>query len=180
MKYSYWHWKKFFSKKEINLLNNIINLNTFKGVDIQATDVKKTSKVKMIEYKYLKNHLDNLFKKIYMINQSHFDYDIFDPKEEDLLLYNVYKENREYDWHIDESNDSYTDIKLTVLINLSNLDYTGGEFCLNKSTEVMLKNEFNEPGDVILFKSHIMHKVKPVKKGQRNSLTYFVKGPNFK
>ena len=42
MKYSYWYWKNFFSKKEINLLNNIINLNSFKGVDVPATNVKKT------------------------------------------------------------------------------------------------------------------------------------------
>ena len=180
MKYSYWYWKNFFSKKEINLLNNIINLNSFKGVDVPATNVKKTSEVKMIEYKYLKNHLEDLFKKIYVINQSHFDYDIFNPAEEDLLLYNVYKDGKEYDWHIDEASDPYIDIKLTVLINLSNIDYSGGEFCLKKSNELILKNEFNEPGDVILLKSYIMHKVKPISKGERNSLTYFIKGPNFK
>ena len=38
---------------------------------------------------------------------------------------------------------------------------------------------FINPGSAILFKSYLHHKVTPVTKGERKSLTYFMEGPAF-
>ena len=39
---------------------------------------------------------------------------------------------------------------------------------------------FKKCGDMILFKSHILHKVLPTKKGIRKTLAIFFEGPNFR
>ena len=41
-------------------------------------------------------------------------------------------------------------------------------------------NNFNEPGDMILFISRTRHKVTPVTKGIRKNITLFFDGPAFK
>ena len=40
--------------------------------------------------------------------------------------------------------------------------------------------ELNTPGNVIMFKSFINHKVSPVISGERRTLALFLSGPNFK
>jgi predicted 2-oxoglutarate/Fe(II)-dependent dioxygenase YbiX len=70
------------------------------------------------------------------------------------------------------------DIKLTVLINLSLKSYEGGKFCLWRGNETEVK-ELNTPGNAIMFKSNINHKVYPIIKGERRTLAIFIKGPRF-
>ena len=67
--------------------------------------------------------------------------------------------------------------KLSVVILLSN-DFEGGEFELitrEIPTELDMKK-----GKLFLFPSFILHRVKPVTKGERNSLVGWVSGSNFK
>jgi len=69
--------------------------------------------------------------------------------------------------------------KLSASIQLSNPDdYEGGEvnLYLNEDPETMTK----EQGSLVLFPSFVMHEVKPVTKGERNSLVVWVTGPKFK
>ena len=50
---------------------------------------------------------------------------------------------------------------------------------INKGKETHLK-ELDKPGSALMFKSHILHKVTPVTKGERRTLTIFLKGPAFR
>ena len=52
------------------------------------------------------------------------------------------------------------------------------EFFLYFGKPVLI-NKFSKPGDIIMFKSSIYHKVNPVTKGSRNTLAFFLKGPRF-
>ena len=64
---------------------------------------------------------------------------------------------------------------MTLLINLSEEVYVGGELIVNK----IAAENFRAPGSVILFKSHLWHEVTPVTVGERITLAYFINGPKF-
>jgi len=89
-------------------------------------------------------------------------------------LHNVYSSDikAHYGAHTDASMSDIFETKMTLLINLSEGDYEGGEFSCNEK-----EADFREPGTVLLFKSHLLHEVKPVTKGTRISLAYFIHGP---
>ena len=40
-----------------------------------------------------------------------------------------------------------------------------------------MNTNFRTPGTVIAFKSYLLHEVTPVTKGERITLTYFIRGP---
>ena len=65
---------------------------------------------------------------------------------------------------------------MTLLINLSESEYEGGDFIVDNQTQ----HFFREPGTAILFKSSLKHQVTPVTKGKRNSLAYFINGPKMR
>ena len=72
-----------------------------------------------IKLKYLKENLNKVFSYIIESNQNNYGYDIFNFNDENELHFNIYKKNQEYEWHIDSTNEKSSDIKLTVLINVS-------------------------------------------------------------
>ena len=110
-------------------------------------------------------------------NRECFGYDIYWDFHLEALNYNVYGENGEYGWHID-TNPTQTpiDTKLTCLLNLSEESYEGGEFYLINHKE---KIKFDS-GMGIIFNSLIAHKVTPITKGERISLTYWGHGPSWR
>ena len=100
--------------------------------------------------------------------------------DDDEFNYNIYEKGEEYDWHTDGETFKASDIKLTALINISESPFTGGEFNLLNSKNVNLAPELINPGSMIIFNSFILHKVDPIIKGTRKTLTFFAKGPAFK
>jgi PKHD-type hydroxylase len=94
-------------------------------------------------------------------------------------MLNIYdsKHKGSYDWHYDSSKSDMYDVKLTVLVNLSE-KYTGGKFHIFHGDEYVVE-EF-EPGTLLLFKSNLNHKVSPVLTGVRKTLTLLINGPKFR
>ena len=64
-----------------------------------------------------------------------------------------------------------------VLINTSTTNYKGGDFYMFLNGGPKKIKEFSEPGDVLIFKSYFFHKIEPVTKGERKSLSLFLSGP---
>ena len=108
-----------------------------------------------------------------------------------------YKLNQFYDWHCDSWDTPYSDPKdkntfgkirkLSVTCSLSDeKDYKGGELefdfrnsesnkkAIRKCTEILPR------GSVVVFPSHVWHRVKPVTKGTRYSLVIWNLGYPFK
>jgi predicted 2-oxoglutarate/Fe(II)-dependent dioxygenase YbiX len=187
-KFDYIVWNNFLEKEQAIDLNKFIenNFNFYEPKDWGAKtdngEYKKDSKVKIIKWKKIKNLLNNLEQQILYANQQNFGYDINFIFEEQNCFFNIYSSENlsNYDWHTDRSSNELTDIKLTMLLNLSTESYEGGEFQLNYSGEVKTIENFKKCGDMILFKSHILHKVLPTKKGIRKTLAIFFEGPNFR
>ena len=112
------------------------------------------------------------------INTNH----LYPIIERNLLNYNVYDSSNygEYDFHIDSSSaEQPFDIKLTAMINLSEEYYEGGDFIMFQGERFRTINEFSSPGSSILFNSWIPHKVTPVTKGIRKTISYWFRGPRF-
>ena len=168
-----------FTQEQVKEINKEINkINTIdEDPSSAASNVIKSGT-------FVEVHCDPLMKFIYpfiyqcqLSNRMHFGHDIFWQFHIEGLMYNVYGINDEYGWHIDKSDVGEYDMKLTCLLNLSEEPYEGGElFLINDQKN---PTEFSS-GMGLVFNSMIAHKVTPVTKGKRISLTYWAIGPNWK
>ena len=102
--------------------------------------------------------------------------------------FTIYKTQGYYNWHRDTNPETSKTMirKISASLLLSEPDeYEGGDFefklqnmkgnaCIRKVTETLHK------GSMIVFPSHLFHRVKPVLKGIRHSLVIWGCGPYFK
>jgi hypothetical protein len=182
----YWYWNNVFSSEQIKKLNEVIdnNFHQFEPENLGAKlDGKnlKTSTVKLIYYVHVKNFFNNFTDDYTDIVNRKFGYDIFPMRNPDVLHHNIYssKNYSKYDFHIDAATNQNLDIKLTMLVNLSNEPYEGGEFEIFNTRPYEVK-ELKPPGNVIMFKSYLNHRVLPVTKGERRTLALFLTGHRFR
>ena len=184
--FDYWYWPNVISQSNIKVLNNYIenNCDGIENPDAGARDnqgkLKKNTSVKVIKWFKIRETMDYIIDQAYEINNEHFGYNLYNTTAEKELLHSTYSSSNQghYDWHTDSSGSHILDCKLTVIINLSEQEYEGGDF------QYMLGNiydikEFSKPGSMIMFKSFLNHRVLPVTKGERKSLTMFLNGPRF-
>ena len=187
--YDFWFWENVFNKKEIIKINKCIEENFYKIEEKEYTataldinnNPKKNSLVKGIKWKKIKHLLENIHTEVISSARFNFGYDVFNVSDIDNCLFNTYsyKNKSKYDWHIDKDKSDLYDVKLTVLINLSSEPFEGGDFKLFVNNEFIVP-QLKEPGNVIMFKSQINHCVTPVTKGERKTMTIFIKGPKFR
>jgi PKHD-type hydroxylase len=114
-------------------------------------------------------------------------------REFEPLQYTIYNVRDHYDWHIDSHKKPYANglirkLSFTICLNddeTLNNNYTGGDFeiCLphpyhNKNKYFRFRKVFKQ-GTIIIFPSHIWHKVHPVVSGTRKVLVGWVVGKSF-
>ena len=185
----YWYFKNTLSLKEVKQINSLISKKKYP----LEPDVNKATNSKGEIIKYLhtrivkldrfKKHLDRLYQQVLTTNRHQWGYDLFEfPIEQLYGNYNIYESttNDNYDWHIDCTKNPYVDIKLTVLINLSEKQFEGGDLFIQEAGEPLIVNELKEPGSMIIFKSYLRYTVTPVTKGTRKNLALFLEGPKFR
>ena len=180
--FDYFFWDNLFSTQEIKNINSLLSRSKKEKeeLSLKAKGSKKTSTVYRIKMKYLSKHLNKAVSKIIKNNQAHYGYDLFDIDDEEELNYNIYKQGEQYQWHIDADNTKSSDIKLTALINISDDSFLGGDFYLLNSNSPLSVPELKNPGAMIIFNSFTLHKINPITKGTRKTITIFMKGPSFK
>ena len=110
-------------------------------------------------------------------NRDQIGFDINWDFHLDTCSYNIYEIGGEYTWHTDGIyNNPHKDIKLTCLLNLSEESYEGGEFNLDGDDD----NPQFTSGKGLIVHPYRRHKVTPVTKGKRITLTYWAVGPSWK
>ena len=180
-----WNWTKpIFSSEEIHKLNKIINERyvTTESIEDGAKDLDgnylKNIKPKIIFYKDIREEIYNLIENAYFHCHYSFGFTTFPVNSWDELLYNEYASDirGKYGEHDDSSRSLLFDARMTLLLNLSEDYYEGGDFIINGQTQ----DFFRVPGTAILFKSSMKHQVTPVTKGKRISLAHFINGPKFR
>lgn len=102
----------------------------------------------------------------------------------DRIQYTIYKgKGSHYDWHYDTLNSTHDPNlvrKLSITMMLSDKeDYEGGQFQLMISPKNMCTFDM-KLGDVVIFPSDLMHRVRPLKSGERTTLVGWFGGPPFK
>ena len=179
MKLDYIYRKKLFSFEEVKKINKIIKKNYDQSAKDMPAGAIKTAEVKAIPFGPLKKELKSLIDLIKISNQKFFGFDLYEILDNQLLNWNIYKKTNEvgYDWHCDRSKDHASDIKLTVILNLSEKKHEGGQFYLNECGVI---NEISEAGDVLIFKAFMPHKVDKITYGERTTLSLWLEGPCFK
>ena len=69
--------------------------------------------------------------------------------------------------------------KISASLQLSSpTDYNGGEMLIKSNREAIISPK--ELGTLIVFPSFLLHKVKPIISGQRESLVIWISGPPFR
>lgn len=175
---TYAYWEKAFTPEECK---KIIKIAKDKGLIKGTTRDKSDIRESEICWLYSSDNLDWVFRKITDIvlnlNDRFFQFDLHGLNE-GLQFTNYKAPSNKYGKHIDKSFNSLIR-KLSLSIQLTNpKEYEGGELFLyeeEKGTEMK-----KEQGTLILFPSYILHEVKPVIKGERNSLVSWVTGKQFK
>jgi hypothetical protein len=168
---SYYYWEPQFSKKEILLINKHIQNNFDQIEDVKlgahsekGKPLKNVNVTQLIRWHKIK-HLVN---KVY----GFADY---------VLTHEyTYQNKNDYKWHVDQSHsDNNFDIKGTLLINISEDEYEGGDFeIFHQGIKKVV--EFSKPGSMVLFHGFMNHRVTPVTKGTRKTLAMFITGPTWR
>ena len=104
----------------------------------------------------------------------------FSLKEFESLQYTIYNKGDHYNWHTDNHVKPYrnnTIRKLSFTICLND-DYEGGDFSIcdpHPEPDLSAVTTFKlKKGDMIIFPSHVWHKVDNITKGIRKSLVGWV------
>lgn len=117
------------------------------------------------------------------VNSNFYNFDINGYDHFQYAEYDA-KESGRYNWHMDLGLDAFSEnvyatrkLSMSMLLNTPGVDFEGGDFqtSISKETDVPLKR-----GQILIFPSFILHRVKPVTKGIRKSLVIWVTGPGFK
>ena len=175
--YTYAYWEKAFTKEECK---TIIDIAKNKGLIKGTTTGKTDARLSKISWLYSADDLGWVFKKITDIvlnlNDRFFQFNIFGLNE-GLQFTNYKAPSDKYKKHVDREVDSVIR-KLSLSIQLTDpKEYQGGELLLYENEKgIEMKKE---QGTLILFPSYTLHEVKPVTKGERNSLVSWVTGKQF-
>jgi len=154
---------------------NIIDANIQDG-----NKDSRSSKVSWLDDKNLKSSLSKLIKNAN--NESNWKFSL---REFEPLQYTIYNIGDHYDWHIDAHKKPYDNgliRKLSFTLCLND-DYEGGAFSIcqpHPNPDKIVIDSFKpKKGTMIVFPSHVWHKVGKVTKGVRKSLVGWVVGKQF-
>ena len=153
-----------------------------------GNQVNRKSYITWYDDKELSTKIFDIIKDINIKTKWNFNLTELEP-----LQYTIYNLRNFYDWHIDSHTKPYDNglirkLSFTICLNdneLENNNYTGGDFeiCLphpyhNKNKYFRFRKVFKQ-GTIIVFPSHIWHKVHPITSGTRKVLVGWVVGKSF-
>ena len=168
--YDFWRWDiPQLTIDEIKEVNEQVNKSYLQledpndGAKNEDGSYRKNIKPRQVLVGDLTAPVYNMIEKAMRTCHFEFGYLTFPLNRYDVALHNVYSSDIKghYGAHTDASMSDIFETKMTLLINLSEGVYEGGDFIRNQK-----EADFREPGTVMLFKSHLFHEVKPVTKAQ--------------
>jgi PKHD-type hydroxylase len=134
------------------------------------------------DLQFLYENVDKLVKRANQLAGWNFDYSYIEP-----LQYTVYGKGQFYDWHTDNgSKGEHSKRKLSFTMLLDDEDsFEGGDFQIewgnpNDGEKRIHTLNLKTAGSIVVFPSHVYHRVTEVTKGTRRSLVGWIHGPAFK
>ena len=156
-------------------------IETIKKAGIaDGNNANRSSSISWIEDKELQKTLSYLVKSAN--DESNWNFSL---KEFESLQFTIYNKGDHYNWHTDNHVKPYrnnTIRKLSFTICLND-EYEGGNFSIcdpHPEPDLSVVTTFKlKKGDMIIFPSHVWHKVDKIIKGTRKSLVGWVVGRPF-
>lgn len=168
--------KKAFTKDECQ---HIMELSDQIPAETGMTAAVPTKRISDIRWVHWQPGVDSIFQKLGVhvleVNSRWWNFNLGSFWEPLQLTHYKSDEKGHYSWHADRSDVGISmnrKISGTLLLNDS---FEGGDFELfNVSQSIPM-----EQGDLLLFPSYEVHRVKPVTSADRWSLVFWVSGPAF-
>ena len=124
--------------------------------------------------------MDRIIALVAQANRSAFAFDLTDFAESpQVARYGAEREGH-FDWHSDIGDGVVARRrKLTMVVQLSPAEaYEGGTLDLMPDSNI--RAAIRDCGTATVFPSFVLHRVQPVTKGERHSLTIWAHGPAFR
>lgn len=113
----------------------------------------------------------------YLANAQAWNFDI---QREDGIQFTKYGVGEFYEAHIDTRKLEDNMRKVSIVIQLTDpKDYEGGDFVFVDGDDVTKPQGFDKRGSILVFPSFLLHQVKPITSGTRNSIVSWFTGPKF-
>lgn len=181
-------WQNSFTPEECDTIRQIGELSTFQNARIGGAGEGVTDEsIRNTQIVWIPPEQDKewIFQRINsVVGKVNFDKFQLDLDVFDGLQYSKYEPDGHYDWHVDTITEPPDGLfrKLSVAIMLSDPDeYAGGDLMVssNGNNEKCEKLRLAK-GSMVVFYSHLPHKVAPVESGLRISLVTWLKGPKLR
>lgn len=180
-----WYWFEHgFSKEELEKIYKDVGEIAFRDADIiggSAPTSIRSSRIKWIpqtpQWKWL---YDKLMDYAAQANNDLWHFDLISAPEQ--IQYTEYyaSENGHYDWHMDVGPGIASGRKVSLTVQLSDFDeYEGGDLELWLGADAIHKAP-RGAGNVVIFPSYMMHRVKQVTSGTRRSFVLWVGGTHYR
>jgi PKHD-type hydroxylase len=182
---AYWSWSGAFSKETCATLigsyyKNEDAKSALVGHSIDGGILKPDTRSTKVCWISPDEHISSiLLNKVLIANYKagwNFDVDSVEP-----VQIAKYEPDSHYNWHTDESIISKTNgtqRKISIVVMLSDpSEYDGGALEFNQDHPTAVPNI---QGSVYVFPSLVLHRVAPVTRGVRYSLTAWCRGPAFR
>ena len=113
-------------------------------------------------------------------NREHFQFELDEFAERMQLAWYGARDGGFFDWHVDVGNSSIAARrKLTMVVQLSpGSSYLAGN--LETNSDGIVRQASRLIGSAVLMPSFVLHRVEPVRQGERYSLTLWSHGPAFR
>jgi PKHD-type hydroxylase len=124
--------------------------------------------------------MERMTRLIAQANREAFGFDLTDFLESPQVARYGAEREAHFDWHSDiGSGPAAARRKLTIVVQLSTpTDYDGGVLELRPDSNIRQVEKAR--GTAVLFPSFVLHRVTPVTRGTRWSLTLWTHGPAFR
>jgi PKHD-type hydroxylase len=182
---NYYFFEKGFSETELDKIYNDVSTLNFvdagtgsennQDKSIRSSSIKWVPKDKEWEWLY-----DKMMAMIIEANNAIWNFDLYTIL--DNIQYTEYHatSNGHYNWHQDIGPGPLSTRKVSITVQLSGPDeYEGGDLELWGGGE-WIRQAPRGKGNVVVFPSYLMHRVKPVTKGTRRSFVLWVGGQHYK
>ena len=174
---------------QTNKVNKGENLNDDDIIDLKK---KRDSNIVWLNDRWIYKEIQPFIHQANRLANWNFNWDFSESCQ-----FTKYKLNQHYDWHCDSWESSYANKdnpdtfgkirKLSVTCSLSAPeDYEGGELEFDfrnmdpDKQSIRKCAEIKPRGSIVVFPSHVWHRVKPVTKGTRYSLVIWNLGYPFR
>jgi PKHD-type hydroxylase len=155
-------------------------------LDANNKKIDVNDKVRITDVSWIERTEDTawLFNKLeYYVNYLNDMFYNFELTNYESLQYTLYnKKGSHYDWHVDAGYNIVEPLNRKLSLSLfltEKSEYMGGDFEYKINANPVKINE-DAKGSLIVFPSHVLHRVTPVTKGVRKSLVMWTQGPHFK